>query len=196
MPATAVTVPPVQVVLALGGVAMTTPAGKLSVKSRLLAMKVLALLSMVNVRVLTSPEKIVLGANSLAKVGGGSMTRLAVAGPALGKPDADRSEVVLRKLPATAVTGTCNVTENVQDVTAVRLPPVNRRFDVPLSCEPGPQILASGNPVATRPGITAFKSSLNPRSVTAEAFRLLMVKDNTGLPVAVVGPSKDLLKAK
>ena len=56
VPGTAVSVPPVQVVEALAGVATVTPAGRLSVKSMSVAAKELAVLSMVNVSVLTPPQ--------------------------------------------------------------------------------------------------------------------------------------------
>ena len=58
-----------QSVLALAGLAMFTPIGKTSVKLRLVTGK-RPLLSIVNTSLLTLPGPMVLGWNSLAKLGG------------------------------------------------------------------------------------------------------------------------------
>ena len=79
--AVAVTVPP-QVLAVTEGVATTTPAGKLSVNARLLAATAEAELSTVKVKVLVDPRPTDIGAKTLANVGGGSITRSAVAGTA------------------------------------------------------------------------------------------------------------------
>ncbi len=80
----AVTTPPVQVVDALAGVATTMPPGRRSVNARLLAACPLAVLSMVNVRVLVSPGVMVLGEKLLLNPGlPASTVRVAVAVPLL-----------------------------------------------------------------------------------------------------------------
>ncbi len=85
-PATAISVPPVHVLEALAGLAMTIPAGRLSVKSSAVATSELAVLSMVNVSVLILPGEIVSGAKLLENAGGGSMVRKSVAGSLTVKP--------------------------------------------------------------------------------------------------------------
>ena len=65
----AVTLPEVQVVLALFGEATTIPGGRLSVKLRLRALLPLSELSMVNVSVLRAPKAMVDGENDLVKPG-------------------------------------------------------------------------------------------------------------------------------
>lgn len=81
LPATAVNVPPVQVVLALFGLAIVMPAGKLSVKSNALAGNELALLSMEKLNVTTSLISAVLGVNCLPKTAGLSTDNVALANP-------------------------------------------------------------------------------------------------------------------
>ena len=81
MPSLAVSVPPVQVVAAFGGVATVTPAGRLSVKSRPDAAAVLPVLSIVKVSVVTAPGVVGLGANAFEKLGGGLTTSMSVAVP-------------------------------------------------------------------------------------------------------------------
>ena len=87
-------VPPVQVVLALAGDATTRPAGNVSVNARLEASKLEAVLLMVKVRVLTPLTPMALGTKALAKVGAGTMLRLAEAAGTVPKP-VDNTELVL-----------------------------------------------------------------------------------------------------
>ena len=94
---------------------------------------------MVKVSVLTPPTLIRSGANTLAKVGGGSISRKSVAGAATGRPESKSWLVVLRKLPAVAVPGTFTVTAKLQLPPAGRLPPERPRKDAPDSAEPAPQ---------------------------------------------------------
>ena len=70
LPAEAVNVPPVQVVETLGGLATTTPAGRLSVKSKAVASTVLAVLSIVKVSVLVWKTVMSFGEKLLLKLGG------------------------------------------------------------------------------------------------------------------------------
>ena len=104
-----------QVVLAFAGVATTTPAGKLSVKSRLVAASALPVLSMVKVKV----ETIVSDAKTLLKVGIGSTFRKAFAVPELPKLEV--------KLPVrficVPVVEAVTVTVMVQVLLAATLPP-------------------------------------------------------------------------
>ena len=181
---------------AFGGAATTTPAGKLSVKSRLLAATALAvLLLMVNVRVLTWPTTLESGAKTLANVGAGSMVRLAVAGPLTLMPPAERSLLVLGKVPTVAVAGTRRGTLIVHIPPAGSSPPVMLRDEVPVIVEPVPHMLLSGRPVASRPVITALRSSMKERPVTpAVVSRFVIVKVSVGVPVAVLGPSNVFVK--
>ena len=71
-PGGAVSVPSVQVVMALAGVAINTLAGKVSVKAKAVTPVPEAVLSMVKVRVLAEPGPMVLGEKALLKVGGGT----------------------------------------------------------------------------------------------------------------------------
>ena len=73
VPSLAVKSPPTQFVDAFAGVASTITSGRLLVKSRSLATRVLALLSMVNVKVLIPPWEMTSGEKVLVKVGGSSM---------------------------------------------------------------------------------------------------------------------------
>ena len=86
--------PPTQVVLALGVGATVIPAGRLSVKFNAAATSALAVLSMVKVNVLACPTPTVAGVKALAKLGGGSTTRSAIAGTATVRPLAVRSLLV------------------------------------------------------------------------------------------------------
>lgn len=69
LPDTAVKVPPVQVVLALDGVAKIKPDGMLSVKSKPVAATVLAALSIANVNVTTPLITVGFGENTLLNPG-------------------------------------------------------------------------------------------------------------------------------
>ena len=135
------------------------------------------------------------GSKTLAKVGAGSTVKSAVAGSATGTPFWLSSLVVLVKVPASADSGTSKSTSMVHDSSGPRLPPVNVSEEVPLIEEPEPQTSVSGRPVATRPVITASRSSVKRRSETPLASSLLvMVNESTGVPVVVVRPSKLLEK--
>ncbi len=83
VPAAAVKAPP-QVLVVLAGLATVITAGRLSVKARLVAASAEAELSILKVKILTSPVAIKSGAKLLAKIGAGSIVRLAVAGTATG----------------------------------------------------------------------------------------------------------------
>ena len=85
LPAIAVSVPPVHVVEAPGGVATSIPAGKLSVKSRLSAANLPAELSILKLTVLVSPCSTLEGTNPLSNNGGAAAltVNVADAGPLL-----------------------------------------------------------------------------------------------------------------
>ena len=99
LPSVAVSVPPEQLFTALPGVATSIPAGRVSVNaSDVAANWVAAVLSMVNVSVLTPSTAIAVGLNALLKLGAGSTTSVSEAVPLL--PDDEvRSPVVLTWLP-------------------------------------------------------------------------------------------------
>lgn len=80
VPAAAVRVPP-QALALLAGVVTTIAAGRLSVNANAVAATVLAVLSIVKVRVLVAPKMIGSGENTLAKVGGGFTVRVSLAVP-------------------------------------------------------------------------------------------------------------------
>ena len=97
-PSAAVNVPPVQVVAAPDGVATVTAAGRLSVKSRIVAATMVPLLSIVKVSVLVPPTAMGLGAKLLAKTGGGGglTVRVSLAVPLL--PDDEVGRSALRRV--------------------------------------------------------------------------------------------------
>ena len=95
-PAAAVSVPPLQVANAFAGVAITNPAGRSSLTSRLSAAAVLAVLSIVRVNVLLPPNAIGLGPKLFPNPGGGFTVSVALAVPlAERRPaiDAERDRV-------------------------------------------------------------------------------------------------------
>ena len=94
-PAAAANVPPVSVDEALGVAAITTPAGKLSVKLKFVAASADALLSTVNVSVVISPCPIVAGEKVAPNVGGGSITKFALLAKATTPVAFCTSEVVI-----------------------------------------------------------------------------------------------------
>jgi hypothetical protein len=77
-PATGAKVPP-QVLVAPGGDATTTPAGKLSVNPIPVSATFVFGLAMLKVKVLVAPTRIVVGLNALLMVGGVATVRVAVA---------------------------------------------------------------------------------------------------------------------
>ena len=171
LPAVAVNVPP-QLLLLFAGVAITSPAGKLSVKARLFAARAEALLSMVKLSLLGRPKPTEVGAKLFANAGGGSTVSVALAGCASVSPSWVRGLVVLVKLPAVADTGTDRLISKVQLPPAGRLPPVKVRKELPVSEEPAPQGLP-GRLLAVSPVTTLLKSSEKARSeigVTALLF--------------------------
>ncbi len=75
------------------------------------------------------------------------------------------------------VDGTLIGTSKVQLPNAGSVPPLKVKLDVPLICDPVPQILLSGNPVATIPDNAAFRSSVKARPWALKPLPiLLMVK--------------------
>src|SRR6056297_4104740 len=191
----ALTAPP-QVLAALGGVATASPAGRLSVNASALAATALAVLSMEKVSVDVPPVEMALGRKTFENAGGGSICSMAVAGAATWSPLAVRLEVVLAYWPGAVPAGTASETAMLQVSLGPRLPPTNVRKVDPDSWEPLPQRFEIGVPVAARPGSTAFRLSVKLRPDTPlDALRFSMVKVSTGLPVAVLGPSKALENA-
>ena len=120
LPASAVNVPALQVIVALDGVATTTLAGRLSVKARLDAASVPVVLSIVKVSVLVLPVAIEVGEKLLLKPGGGLTVNVALVVPLLPRDDI-RSPVVLTCEPGVLLV-TSTVT--VQLVPVATVPPV------------------------------------------------------------------------
>ncbi len=119
-PPFAVNVPPVQVVDAFGVAAIATPAGKLSVKPRLVAATVLLELLIVNVSVLVPPVSIGSGEKTLLNTGGGLTVNVSPAVPLL--PDEEvRLPVVFACVPNVLLVTS---TWTVQVPEAATVPPV------------------------------------------------------------------------
>src|SRR5690606_6588727 len=83
LPDTAVSVPPVQVVDALAGVATSSPAGRLSLKSSEVAASALALLSTRKLSVLLRPMAAGFGAKVLLNSGAATTVSVSLATPAM-----------------------------------------------------------------------------------------------------------------
>ena len=120
LPALAVSVPPVQVVEALGGVATVIPAGRLSTKAKLASATVDAVLSMVKVSVLTPPDTMLVGAKALLKPGCGITVRVSLAVPLLPVFEV-RSPLVLTMAPEVDATTS---TDRVQTLPEPTVPPL------------------------------------------------------------------------
>ena len=144
----------------MAGVATFRPAGKLSVKSKFVAVSTLALLSIVKRRVVVRLSPIASGLKLLVQVGGGSTVRAALAGSATTRPDAERLPVVLVYVPALVVAGTCKVTLKVHELLGDSVLFDKVTTDVPLRVEPLPHTSFLGKSVATRPEITDSKLSV------------------------------------
>ena len=63
------------------------------------------------------------------------------------------------------------------------------RLEVPLTCDPVPQILVSGKPVATIPESAAFKSSVKAKPLAANPLPVLLMVNRI---VLVLDPLKEL----
>ena len=139
------------------------------------------------------------GVKALAKVGGGSTVRSAVAGSATGRPAWKRLLVVLGKVPTVAVPGTSRSTSiEHMPPSGGSSPPLRVRseLDVLVSEDPRPQMSKSGRLVSIRPVITSSSSSVKLMPTAVSGPGLVMVKVSFGVPVAVVAPSKDLLNSR
>jgi len=73
--------------------------------------------------------------------------------------------VMLVKLPPGADSGTSSVTSKALTPPGAREPPERLSDDVPESCDPAPQMLLTGRPMALRPGNAASRSSVKAISV-------------------------------
>ena len=171
VPGVAVSVPPMQVLVALASDAITTPAGRLSVKSRPVAETVLAVLSMVEVRVLVPPDAIGLGVNCLLNPGGGftvvfSVTFVSLL-PVLGSVVADETETVLVITPAVLVLVVTMIVI-VGAVPTARLARVQVTTPLEwLQLQPVPDALSKVTPVGSvSVTVMVLASSLGPALLT------------------------------
>jgi hypothetical protein len=175
----------VQVVLAFAGLATTTPAGKLSVKSSDVAATTLAELSIVNCNVDALDVLITSGENTLLNEGGvGLMVILAIAGPEAVSEISVIGLLVLLNDPGAADDGTSRSTLKEQLPPAARFPPMRLNEEVPEIVEPAPHTSLSGKPVATKPEMTASKSSLKDKRVNGAESLLVMMNCSVVLPPA------------
>lgn len=91
-----------------------------------------------------------------------------------------------------ALAGICTVTENVQLPKGAIVPAEKVSTEEPDRLELAPHGLA-GRPLAVAPDSIAPRSSVNARSLMGSVVDgFVMVKLSWAVPVAVVGPSKDL----
>ena len=167
-PAVAATVePPPQVLVTPGVAATTRPPGNVSVKATPVSASVLAPgLARLKVNVLVTPSAIVVGPNTLVRVGGVAALRLADAVFPVPPLVELTARVVLLKVPAiVAVT----FTVIVQLAFALTPPPISTTLVEPaVAVTVPPQLSTSPLGVAT----TRFagKLSVNPRPASAAAF--------------------------
>ena len=102
--------------------------------------------------------------------------------PVTGRPSpvAVTSLVVFRKVPPEVrVAGTSTSTVKVQLPLAGRVPLVRVIVSVPLTCEPAPHTSSAGSPWATRPDVTASRSSVKVMPVSEPvSSRLLRVNSS------------------
>ena len=98
---------------------MTTPTGRLSLKFRLVAATVLAVLLMVKLRVLVPPRRMESGPKLLLKSGGGLTVKLSLAVPLLPR-DEVRSPLVLTCVPP------CYRSRRLAPYSCSLLPPFRR----------------------------------------------------------------------
>src|SRR6056297_98008 len=165
----AAVITPSQVEPGLAGSATTMPAGRGSLKARLLAATVLAPLSIVKVSVVIAPAGIRLAANALENSGGGSMTSVAETAGATSRPPLVKVELVLGKLPGFAPAGICTTTLNEQFASAGTLPLFSVSTPAPLRLEPAPQTPLSGRPTPASPATTLPRLSEKARPLAALA---------------------------
>jgi len=199
LPGNAVNVPPAQVELAFGTLATCNPAGKLSMKLKLLASRAEAVLSIVNSSVLIPRSCIVAGVNSLEKVGAGATVTELIAGPPTTIPLAKRSDVSFVYIPGATEDGI--VTETVKEHISLAPSAPLEKVSKPLPEIEAPVLQGSpGKELATNPGIIAFRSSVkerpdtgaddkfvsvNSRSIVCPATTLVLEKDFSSKTPAV-----------
>ena len=186
--------PPVHVVAAFAGVATSVPAGRLSVKSRRVAGAPLALLSMVNVRVLTPPTAMEAGAKFLLNPGGVAVTvRVSDADPLLPNVDV-RSPDVFAYIPGRSATVS---TETVQLAAAATVPPEYDTVPVPdtaVRVPPEHELIAFAGAATNNP---AGRLSVKSRLLAAAALAALSMVNVSVLtpPTEVEAGAKALLNS-
>ena len=128
-----------------------------------------------------------------------SISSVAVIGsattPKLGNTAVTVLVALSATVPGSAVAGTWSETLKVQEPPAARLPPVSSmKSGVPSNTDPVPQTSFTGRlVVATRPGITASRSSSNAMSETASPNRLMRLNLRVTLPPGTTGSSVNSL---
>ncbi len=192
-PAAAVSVPPVQVVEALGVAATSTPVGRLSVKLRDVASPPLALLLMVKVTVDVPPMPIDAGANALAKVGAVAVTVRFTAVESDGPNDELRVMTGLVWVPV-AVPVTSTVTVQLADAAAVPEAKLMVLLAATAVGVPAAQVVAAFGVAATTTPVGRL--SVNDRPVASEPLAvLLMVKVTVELlPMTTLAGANALAK--
>ena len=121
--------PPVQVVASFGVGATTTPAGSVSVKSSPMTSTGLAVLVIVNVRVLTPPFAIAAGAKDFVNTGGDRTVSVSIADPLFPADDIRSPEVLTCASTVLLVTSA----DTVHIELAGTVPPVKLITPVPAS---------------------------------------------------------------
>jgi len=175
VPGTAINVPPpdeIQFVDALFGLAISIPAGRISVKSRFRTLAVLCSLSIMNVRVLLSPKNTDVGAKLLLNPGREVLTsRLSVAVPLL---PADEVRLPVRFV-CVPITEDVTFTVITHEDWPLSFPPEKLIVFPPLGASNIPSShvddALAGAAIVTSIGNTSVKV----KSVTGDASLLIMV---------------------
>jgi hypothetical protein len=196
-PATAVIVPPKQLLIKAGDGDTTKPAGIVSMNLMFVAALGDAELSMVNLNTLIWSVSTVAGVKLLVKEGEvAAIVNISVAGPEAVSEISVIWLLVLLKDPGAADDGTSRSTLKEQLPPAARFPPMRLNEEVPEIVEPAPHTSLSGKPVAVKPEMTTSKSSLNDKRLNGAESLLVMVNWSVVLPPAwTEAMAKALLKA-
>ena len=146
-------------------------ASRSSVNASPAVVKALPALLMVNRTAVVLLLLRVLGTNVLLKVGGVATTVSCALAAATGrKPVPVNVLVVFVYVPGAVVGGTVTGTSNVQLPPAGTEPAVKLKLELPVICEPVPQILFAGKPVASMPDNAASRSSVNANPAVVKAL--------------------------
>jgi len=186
LPAVAVNVPPLHVLVAPGVAATCRPAGKLSVTATpLKAVPVLGLV-MVNVMVDVPPTEVLVGEKALLMLGGATTVTLAVLLLAPVPPSVELTAPVVLVFNPALVPVTLTIT--LQELLAASLPPLRLMLVLPAVApiKVPPQVLETDEATASPDG--RLSPNARPDNPTV-GFGLLM------LTVSVVEPFSGMLEA-